>query len=371
MERTIECPGSVAAEREHPSDDTTGVAIEGQNIHRALETDDDEGLSDTEADIAEHLKALEQEALKEWLGQSGLTVAPPAIREERMWVRDPKTLRPVASAKVDVAYILGKRALVIDNKTGYVDATPAPSNWQLRTQAIALKDEYPCVSHVRVAISQHRFRSKFDPCDYSPSDLKEAKQELLHGLWAARQPNAPRRPGKWCDYCSAKAHCVQAAAYAMVARASIPGDLKSEVEAAVGLLSPQKLAHLWKHKSVSDKIWAACEDRLRAMSPEDLQAVGLTYRETGEATTVTDVLRAFEILHAEGLCTQDEFLSWCKARITSAEKVVVKRIAERQGLVVALGGLLSAKSHYRALLAPVITTKAKKPSIVALPDALK
>jgi len=371
VDRLVNCPGSVAAQRAIPSspEPKDDIAAQGSRIAAARNTGDVSQLTDEDLEIWQHLTFMENEAFEAWRAAVPLNKGTPQpYREERFWVRDRTTQKPVASAKIDWGYIHGIHALLGDDKTGYLDVAPAPSNWQLRTQAIAVWHEHPWLTHIRVAISQHRFRSKFDPCDYTAKDLQHAEEELFHSIWLSEQPDAPRRPGKWCDHCKAKAYCIEAAAYMMVARATIPGpaNLKPLVEEAIGRLSSAQIGRLWQQKRISNLIWDAIEDRLRTMSDEDLNAIGLKYRGTGSTSTITDLNKAYATLYAKALVTYEEFLAACKLPITALEDIIATRLQAQASINRSAMRKDTAKREYRRLLADVTEVEAKQPSIVPL-----
>lgn len=318
MERRVFCPGSQRAESEIPEPPESDVATAGTEIHEAMETGDTSELGETEAEIAERLKAAEDEIVSKWREDSGITGIPSMFREERAWVRNWSTFEPVASAKKDVVYVDGSRALAIDFKTGFKSVQNAGSNWQLRTQALAAWHEYMDRRKdavVRVAIAQSRLGTEISQCEYGPDDLVAAEQTILRAIWMANQPDAHRNAGNWCRYCRAKASCPQAAAFSLLV-------LQSEGKE----LSPQDLRTLWASKATIDSIIADAVAKLKEMPAEQLASLKLKLKPTGDTITITDPEGLRNAVLEANLATEEEWASVLKVQLGALEKLVVPKL---------------------------------------------
>lgn len=368
VERIVNCPGSPAAEAQCPPEPSTEVAEEGTDIHDALAEGDTESLALNPAAIAQHLQTMEADALADWLAFHNVDHAPPRFAHQRYWMRD-HLLKPIASGEIDVGYVLVEKqaALIGDFKTGYLDQATAPENWQLRTLAIVVWHEFDkALQHIRVFLASHRFRSKLDPCDYTATDLKHAEHEILHAFWRANQPNAPRHAGPWCRYCRAKAYCVEAAAYSMVIYCTPVRAVREAIDPVqrAAMLTPPQLSALWSRKGEIAAIYKAIGARLQAMPEADLNAIGLKRKSTGSSTTITDIQQAFALLYNAGLCTEEQFRSWCKLTLGPVEKHAAQLLHEKAAGAGQPITVEDAKKKFRALLAPVIASKPKAPAIV-------
>ncbi len=102
--RVVACPGSLNSEIGLPELPPQKVTEEGSDIHEAIETGDTSGLSGDAEQIANKLRAMESQALDAWLGSipNYDGTVPDRHTEERLWIRDRKTLELVASAQLDV-----------------------------------------------------------------------------------------------------------------------------------------------------------------------------------------------------------------------------------------------------------------------------
>lgn len=371
MERRACCPGSKAAEAAYPQVGESAIADQGSRIHRARETGVVTGLSDEEIQIVQGLQEIEDEAVKKWrhdIGAPSDEVIPP-VKEERLWVRKRDTLQPLASAKIDRYWRWRVWALVIDDKSGFLPATPSPRNWQLRTAALSLKSEIPELAGIRVAISQKRFRSRYDACDYDAYDLAHAETELLHVLWRCDQPDAGRYPGSWCRYCSAKARCPQFAAYSMLPVVKLNPEydpklrgqsLKTEIATRVSLLSNEDLAFLYDKRHIMAGIQEAVKDRLRQLSELELNQVGLALEQSASVREVTDLDGAFNILMRSGLMSVDEFHACCSLTLGKVEELMKKRLMETRKL----DNQKDALEVLRKMLSPTFTMQLRQPQVV-------
>ena len=101
MERFVNCAGSHQAEVGMPPLPEQKVTASGTDIHDALKTGDSENLEEDDAAVAKRLAGMETKALEDWtLACLPAHVTRPArVAEERLWIRDRKTLDLVASAQ--------------------------------------------------------------------------------------------------------------------------------------------------------------------------------------------------------------------------------------------------------------------------------
>lgn len=368
MDRVVNCPGSVSLELICPPTKEEAVTEQGDRIHKALETSETIGLTPEDIKIYSRLKNLEDEAHANW--QSEFSIEEHSLsREQRLWINHPQTFKPLCSAKLDLFFIATGRALVIDWKTGFKDATPSESNWQLRTQLVALYQSNPTLKHIRVAIGQSRFITKFDFCDYTLADIQHSERELLHHLWKAEQPDAPRRPGDHCRYCKARGFCKEAAAWSLVPvievgniEAKSAKQSKSVVRDRVSKLSLEACAAIWERSKIANQIFDCIEERLKDLPVDELNQLGLGLKETGSVRECTDAQKLFEILYENGLCTDEkEFTTFLKPALTKMEDVVVPRLAEKKGITQEMAKLLIYD-----IVSPAVLVKPKSPSLSKL-----
>jgi hypothetical protein len=334
MEQVANCPDSRRMQSLCPPEAPQEVTLQGTLIALARETGDDSFLSFTESDIVERLKAQEEQMVADWVKEYG--VEPVEVqREVRFWVRDQHTLEPMASAKPDVVFLnaFEDAALIIDDKSGFLDPTPAPSNWQLRTQAVALWHEYPRLTRVRVAWSRARLGQRSSHADYTREDLVVSQREIARAVWNSLQPDASRHSGKWCKYCRAKAVCHEAHAYAMVplAQLGVP-TTKGAIEQRVALLPPSALAAIKRKATLITAILDAVTANLKALPPETLDELGFKFQ-IRKPVDIKDLEGVWNACYANGLfADRAEFNALLKLNMGDLEKKVLKKLAEKKDL---------------------------------------
>ncbi len=298
MERFVNCAGSHEAERGMPPLPKQLTTDQGTAIHEAAASGDDSALDEEELPIAERLARLEQQAVRDWGNAHGDAVTFfERTAERRLWIRDRKTMDLIASAQLDVYYIAGPYALVIDMKTGYKKTTPSERNWQLLTQAIALWHEYPQLAEFRVAIAASRLSSKLDLAVYDAFELATAENAIHAAIWRSKQPNPPRNPGTWCDYCRARANCAAYASWSSVALHSVRHDGSPlGILEAVQSLSSAQCADIYRRVPMAKALFGHIEARLATLPDEELAKIGLVRKPGANVRCITDAGKAREKL---------------------------------------------------------------------------
>lgn len=340
--KLVACPGSDNAERGLPELPPEKTTEDGAVIHKASETGDISELEGDQVDIAKNLRAMEERALDVWMRELNIDSTPERHVEERLWIRDRKTLELLASAQLDIYYVHDIYALVIDNKTGFLDAPPAEKNWQLLTQGISLWHERPETQIFRVAINASRLSSKFDPADYTQEGLAHGERELIHAFWVSKQPDAPRRPGSWCRYCKAKGVCPEASSYSLVTQQELgikSGD-KLAILTAINQLTPPQLANVFVKSKIAAVIFDGVESKLKAMSKEQLEPLGLTLKPGAVQKKITDPTKAANRL--SGIIDKDGMIAMAKFSVTTlidfySELNNVSKIAAKEAILNLLG----------------------------------
>lgn len=306
-QRLINCAGSRQAEANLPELPPQKVTADGTAIHGALESGSTEGLGETEVQIAERLSAMEKSAVNDWMRTNSIEETPTRNTECRLWIRRRDTLELVASAQLDVFYISGESAIIIDFKSGFATVTAADKNFQLLVQCIALRHEYPQVKDFFAAIAAARLKSSFDMARYSANDVDEAEKELHHAIWLSKKPNPRRVPGTWCQYCRANGQCAEAAAYSSIVlhMPEFKDTSKLAVALAVSKMTPQQMAGVYIKSKVAAMIFDAVESRLKNLPPDQLEAIGLGLKPGAERRSVSDYNKARASAITAGLTEAD------------------------------------------------------------------
>lgn len=364
--RIVYCPGSRSLEPQAPPEIPSDEAQEGDAIHKALEKESDAELDESGKNIAQRLRSMEAQAVSDWLAELGVECAAPIPqRETRLWIRDRKTLTPVASSKLDVFYVIGTKALAIDSKTGYLAVPPARTNIQMRVQALALWHEYDFLTSIRVATAQFRFFGRFTASDYGLEDLKRAEQELIFNLWRSEQPDAPRVPSEEsCRYCRARSFCPEAAAFALLPVVPMPSrDLaKKDIPAAVATLDLPTLGFLRHKAAMIENILEAVGKRLKTQfTAEELATVGLKLQPSVGVRTLPDVQALWTALHNQNV-SEGELRSILKASYGAAQELMVAKLKAANPALTDK----DAQAQADKILEPAVKLAAREPSLKSL-----
>lgn len=340
--RLVHCPGSWAAEAPfRDKDDATDVSEAGTAIALALESGLPDFLDLTEKQIAAKLLHATEEIYDKWvesLPHEGSDFEVEVIREERLWVRG-SDLQPITSAKPDFLAVRGPFALLIDDKTGFKDLLPAESDWQIRTQVIAVKETFPDVKHILAGLLHHRFKTKWDPVEYNEESMEWARTDLLHYLRRAEDPLSPRVPGAHCRYCKARKACPEFGSWSLTPMGTgallevkpglNPAERKERIETALRRMTVQDLAFVWSRKTLAEEFFSAATGYLKDHPADLLATVGLELVPNSPNRSISDIQKCYAALAEEGLITDMEFRELCEVGIGRLEKVVVPRIQAR------------------------------------------
>lgn len=312
FETDVMCPGrrnllaTLPPEAFKPATDEE--ADRGTLFHEAWEKDDPSKLEDEE-DLQTYNSGNKtgEEIVATWARDFGITEFKEGPRELRLWIHDPETLRPLASAKLDKHFVAEGRVCIDERKSLWCsNLTPAERNYQGRLQAVLIAKEYGA-SHVRVAFNKAMF-GKSDVVDYNESDLQHAERSVYFHLWETRQPEAQRRAGPHCRYCPAQTYCREAASFAMLPSVNNLGsgpvsvDATSEaIDTMVSLIAPRDLALLHTRSGIVTKILDAVKARLKSMTDEELNVIGLARGKGRQLDSFIRVKECFESLKTFGI----------------------------------------------------------------------
>lgn len=314
--RIVFCPGSRTAEEDQPEEETQEWTEDGSAIAKARETGITKHLTEDQREVYDQLVEQEGRLVGDWLSQLGLTLfTPEVVRERRYWIHDDETgLEHQVSAQVDAVHLVPPYALVIDDKSGWLPVTPAERNWQLKVQAVALKEAHPELIHVRVAISQFRLGGRIDPCDYNTEALSFARREVLYHNEQSKDPMAYRNPGPWCDHCRAKAGCPAAQSFASLTQYAlpVPAEGKPDPKAMVARLSDEQVSRIVESKTLIEKILGAAKSRLEALPETRLNELGWILKPGAQVQQVKDHEGAAAVLFED----PDEYDKFTKTEVS-------------------------------------------------------
>lgn len=304
FEIVVQCPGSVAMKASLPpealADEPDETAETGTKLHKASETGDTSDLTGDELEMHETGVENEKKLVETWGANEGLGMDyVEGPREERLWLHD-AALNPVTSGQIDKHWLATQKpsALIVDAKSGWLFwKLKSQQSWQLKLQAVLLKNEYANLEHVRVAYNKLKTRGGWkDFTDYSATDLTNAQFEIQYHLWLSQQPDAPRRAGPWCNWCEAKAFCPEAGALSL-----LPSVIAKDMLEVVDAMQPADLKVIWQKSPIITKIIDRVKFRLKGLAPEQMAAIGLETKDGRKLDSITNHIAAFAALNDDGI----------------------------------------------------------------------
>lgn len=259
VERYSLCPGSWNLCRSLPKEDETrrdpnDDAASGTRIHAELAGQIGVSLTEDERATADKCISLWWELLTKHEFKPSMTTT-----ERRLWLHD-DALNKILSGQPDIVVANGRRAVIVDWKTGRNESTEAAGNQQLRTLAVLVAEHYD-VDQVIVAIIQPHVSPQVTTAFYNADDLARARIELLELIEAIQKPDAPRRAGeKQCRYCRGRAICPEAQ--------EVVNSVALLPDAELRILTPERTAQLLdacaRAEDVIEAIRAHAKDTLAA-----------------------------------------------------------------------------------------------------------
>jgi hypothetical protein len=317
LEITVECPGMPNLRNTIPreqidknrSEEDDEWARRGQRIHYAFQTGNTLELNAEETETYNQgVKNLEMIKAR-WIERHGLdpSKVKEGERELRVWVSKPWAFpEPMYSAQLDRHFLYQSDtlslALVVDLKSGWnPNLPPSTSSWQLKSQLIALSQEYE-LDGGTVAYAKAKDKvEKFDLCDYSETDLKYNSDLIAFHCWQSSQPDAPRRAGTWCRWCPCKgSHCPESLAYALLpsVMASVSKEGRKRV-IKLDKVSPDDLYKLFKMRGTITAILDSVKDTLHTWTPEQLAEINLMFGKPREYQTIGNLREVCRMLTDE------------------------------------------------------------------------
>jgi PD-(D/E)XK nuclease superfamily len=217
----------------------------------------DQTLKPEERAVAHKCDDLREDLIKQWANGANYETGAEFewIIEKRFWYR--QGVWPRFSGQPDFGVIdrKNRRAILINYKSGRIEAEPAADNLQLRTEVVLLKHARPDLEEIDAAIVEPMVTWESELVHYNGNTLTEAENQILAIVDRAQWERDKRFAGPWCTYCPARANCREALDYVQ----SVPRpDLMDS--AFVELPRGEKGTALWEKIKVAKKLLATLEE---------------------------------------------------------------------------------------------------------------
>lgn len=223
--------------------------------------------------------------------------------EVRFWIDEQE--RKLFSGQLDYACHNDDEFLVVNYKTGPIEAEPSDASWQLMGEMIVYAFEQGLVglkfSKGYGAIVQPLVSTTPTIVCYTAHELEVAKSIILRRLEEAKAPGAPRIPGVQCKFCPLNSRCPEAGSTALIVR-----DLANKLDT----LSPEKIALLYSHKRAIEKVLEDIGDRAKALAAAG-QLPGYDLADGYERLTITDIPGFYAAIKEKIPLTREDFFREC------------------------------------------------------------
>jgi len=337
FDEEFRCPGKRELCKRLPKEADTAAAERGTRIHAALEAGDFSTLCETDAQLAHRIAYGEGQIVHHY-GFEGATIE----FEQRIW--DTEGLEHTWSAKVDRHDWQPdqRRLLVIDDKTGWTVPPPVTSNWQVRSEAALLAEDYDAQEAVVALIHPHHPDSLWEAHVYTRESLTDLLAIVRHGVKMIQQPGQRRIVGGiQCQWCMAKRVCPEFIAADAALDQAIADEVQDLGFTAINRRSKEERGeHVRQLKAKVKNIELILQQYTELMERDESSIDG--WRLTRKLTrAVTNEARAIKLV---GDSYGADLLAEClKFSITALEEQLAKRGTRKE-----------AKAAVERVLGPVL-----------------
>lgn len=287
-ERLLNCPGSFQLSRGLSTPEKPWTR-DGNLGHAALANEAGEADLDGHEDVAWAAQRC-QEISSQVAEELGFSEEAIALQDEaRLWLHDDEG-HPVASGRIDRAYIKGKTALIFDWKLGRKEVAPSPQNPQLIGYALLLQEEYGITEAFLKIVQPWRKGSEQPVAHLTAEGMAAWKNALLDAIEVSRRPDAPRHAGKWCDYCPARPLCPEAREVAGGALALLGDQMPAPLDlpARYDLLTPEQKLTAWDWVQHAKKTLKEFEGAVKAELEQTPDAIPGLFRKPDSASVTIE-----------------------------------------------------------------------------------
>ena len=284
-----------------------------------------------------------------WIDRSDDAPRVQIIREERLYLR--KGLRIAWSGKGDVIAVQGRRALIIDYKTGRKEVPATSTNRQLRTLVPCVVQTFD-VDAIRVAIVQPWVTRRPEYTDYDLADIAKAAEETYSLADRAITPGQEERLNPFCDYCAGKIICRK---FQALLKTDV-SDLEQKMEGVPDEVLSRALQHIPLYQKLFKEVVALAKKR-KLDKPDSLGDWKLT--KSGLKSKIVDTRQAFVCLQND--LSVEEFNACTKVTLRDLRAAIrIKRNLTLKG----------SAQYIETKLGPLLEKTPKAPRLEYMGDAM-
>ena len=345
--RWLTCPGSHLAERGLP-DSQTEDAAEGEMLHAVMESGDSAHrakLTEEQAACIEFCRETRRKLSAELLASENVV----ELVEQRLWLRNPATLDPVASCRVDWAGFSSDSMLVLDWKFGRKAVDPADVNDQLRfAAAVAWSEFSPATVYVGI-VAPRADGERVTVAKFTADQCELARAEMVAGALRAMQPGQPRCPSAGaCHYCRARG--TEACPESIAETTALATVSTSEIA------TPERVAELLEKCELAERVIDAIRANAKRMISDGVSVPGWRLKPGNKPKKITDPVAAWSRV-GQNLIGGAAFAKCCTVSIKAlADAVKANSTTEKLTDK-------SAREKVESLLGDCITETQNAPSL--------
>ena len=281
-------------------------ATSGTRIHKALETGSDAdwgALSPAEGDLAERCHEQALQVYAEWRNFTADRSIPAkqylearvGITSERSHFVKPLTegMLYLATGQLDVLYLAGRHALIMDYKTGRKEVD-AVTSAQLMGLAAIVSRLPNAPAQIRVAVIQP-FAGQPTVADYDENALEHSRLWLRHVHDKALYSTGEVRLGDWCRYCPARALCPakkEALDTSALVQNGLPDDIQGAMMARAMELTGAEVSSILKRERMAKWFFSAAKFAARKKIEAGEDVPGFEIVEVNGKRTIGDSANA-------------------------------------------------------------------------------
>jgi len=343
LHRLINCPPSFKESQKLPQPPSSPEATFGTECHAAMETGNDDSLTDEQKMAVEKARDLETTLIMDLIPEDAKLAE---IKEERLWGFNKRI-----SGKTDRIIFWNQYALIIDYKFGRNSTGHVKDNEQLKGYAVLLKENYPELIAIDIATIQPLvdFDNRLSHHTIEKDELLLFAKEIENALDHIEKDTGKKNPSlKSCEYCNAKTIYDEAQQSALIVQSFDPKALTvSNIKEYLDLATLAEKALSARVKEIKSKAVELLDE-----NPDAIENYKLI--EGRKLRSVNNTEEAFTRLASGGLIDKDGMMKSVSIKLPELEKAVAEHLSCSR---------MAAKDLVKVKLDSLITEKQSAPFV--------